>query len=83
MGGKEQNSPIYISRIIPGGVADRYEFSMLLPFVFCFGDILCSDCFKSSVLNEEFTSNIYRKPFAFHVLLLKWILNAIMLQMRS
>jgi hypothetical protein len=24
MGGKEQNSPIYISRIIPGGVADRY-----------------------------------------------------------
>jgi C-terminal processing protease CtpA/Prc len=23
MGGKEQNSPIYISRIIPGGVADR------------------------------------------------------------
>ena len=25
MGGKEQNSPIYISRIIPGGVADRYE----------------------------------------------------------
>ena len=26
MGGKEQNSPIYISRIIPGGVADRYEY---------------------------------------------------------
>ncbi len=24
MGGKEQSSPIYISRIIPGGVADRY-----------------------------------------------------------
>ena len=24
MGGREQNSPIYISRIIPGGVADRY-----------------------------------------------------------
>ncbi|XP_060814760.1 protein lin-7 homolog C isoform X3 [Bombus pascuorum] len=24
MGGKEQNSPIYISRIIPGGVADRH-----------------------------------------------------------
>lgn len=23
MGGKEQNSPIYISRIIPGGVAHR------------------------------------------------------------
>lgn len=23
MGGKEQNSPIYISRIIPGGVAER------------------------------------------------------------
>lgn len=23
MGGKEQSSPIYISRIIPGGVADR------------------------------------------------------------
>lgn len=23
MGGKEQNSPIYISRIIPGGIADR------------------------------------------------------------
>jgi hypothetical protein len=23
MGGKEQNSPIYISRIIPGGVADK------------------------------------------------------------
>jgi protein lin-7 len=23
MGGKEQHSPIYISRIIPGGVADR------------------------------------------------------------
>ncbi len=23
MGGREQNSPIYISRIIPGGVADR------------------------------------------------------------
>lgn len=23
MGGKEQNSPIYISRIIPGGVADQ------------------------------------------------------------
>lgn len=23
MGGKEQNSPIYISRVIPGGVADR------------------------------------------------------------
>uniref|UniRef100_UPI00358E5E3C protein lin-7 homolog B-like isoform X2 n=1 Tax=Myxine glutinosa TaxID=7769 RepID=UPI00358E5E3C len=23
MGGKEQNSPIYVSRIIPGGVADR------------------------------------------------------------
>ncbi len=25
MGGKEQNSPIYISRIIPGGVADRQQ----------------------------------------------------------
>jgi len=25
MGGKEQNSPIYISRIIPGGVADRHD----------------------------------------------------------
>ncbi|XP_067654959.1 protein lin-7 homolog C-like [Haliotis asinina] len=25
MGGKEQNSPIYISRIIPGGVADRHQ----------------------------------------------------------
>ncbi|CAH1787261.1 unnamed protein product [Owenia fusiformis] len=25
MGGKEQNSPIYISRIIPGGVADRAQ----------------------------------------------------------
>ena len=24
MGGKEQNSPIYISRIIPGGVADKH-----------------------------------------------------------
>lgn len=24
MGGKEQNSPIYISRIIPGGVSDRH-----------------------------------------------------------
>uniref|UniRef100_A0A8U8BH98 Uncharacterized protein n=1 Tax=Geospiza parvula TaxID=87175 RepID=A0A8U8BH98_GEOPR len=24
MGGKEQNSPIYISRVIPGGVADRH-----------------------------------------------------------
>ncbi|KPP71931.1 protein lin-7C-like, partial [Scleropages formosus] len=24
MGGKEQSSPIYISRIIPGGVADRH-----------------------------------------------------------
>ena len=24
MGGKEQNSPIYISRIIPQGVADRH-----------------------------------------------------------
>ncbi|KAK2154180.1 hypothetical protein LSH36_275g09021 [Paralvinella palmiformis] len=24
MGGKEQNSPIYISRIIPGGMADRH-----------------------------------------------------------
>uniref|UniRef100_A0A8C1PA41 Protein lin-7 homolog B n=2 Tax=Cyprinus carpio TaxID=7962 RepID=A0A8C1PA41_CYPCA len=24
MGGKEQNSPIYISRIIPGGIADRH-----------------------------------------------------------
>lgn len=24
MGGREQNSPIYISRIIPGGVADRW-----------------------------------------------------------
>ena len=24
MGGKEQNSPIYISRIIPNGVADRH-----------------------------------------------------------
>ena len=24
MGGKEQNSPIYISRITPGGVADRH-----------------------------------------------------------
>ncbi|XP_015523422.1 protein lin-7 homolog C-like [Neodiprion pinetum] len=24
MGGKEQNSPVYISRIIPGGVADRH-----------------------------------------------------------
>merc|ERR1719187_3212341 len=25
MGGREQNSPIYISRIIPGGVADRHR----------------------------------------------------------
>ena len=25
MGGREQNSPIYISRIIPGGVADRCD----------------------------------------------------------
>ncbi|XP_060564962.1 protein lin-7 homolog C [Ruditapes philippinarum] len=25
MGGKEQNSPIYISRIIPGGLADRHQ----------------------------------------------------------
>jgi hypothetical protein len=24
MGGKEQHSPIYISRIIPGGVADQH-----------------------------------------------------------
>ncbi|KAI5934567.1 Protein lin-7C [Manis javanica] len=24
MGGKEHNSPIYISRIIPGGIADRH-----------------------------------------------------------
>ena len=24
MGGKEQHSPIYISRIIPGGTADRH-----------------------------------------------------------
>lgn len=24
MGGKEQNSPIYISRVIPGGVADKH-----------------------------------------------------------
>jgi len=24
MGGKEQNSPIYISRIIPNGVADKH-----------------------------------------------------------
>jgi len=24
MGGREQNSPIYISRIIPSGVADRH-----------------------------------------------------------
>ena len=24
MGGREQNSPIYISRIIPGGVAHRH-----------------------------------------------------------
>lgn len=24
MGGKEQNSPIYISRIIPGGLAERH-----------------------------------------------------------
>jgi hypothetical protein len=40
MGGKEQSSPIYISRIIPGGVADRYtsfrhvlykRFAVLLP----------------------------------------------------
>ena len=28
MGGKEQNSPIYISRIIPGGVADRHALSI-------------------------------------------------------
>ena len=25
MGGKEQNSPIYISRIIPNGVADKHK----------------------------------------------------------
>lgn len=32
MGGKEQNSPIYISRIIPGGVADRYCSFYFLEF---------------------------------------------------
>ena len=30
MGGKEQNSPIYISRIIPGGMADRWVLSLSL-----------------------------------------------------
>ena len=30
MGGREQNSPIYISRIIPGGVADRFVVLFLL-----------------------------------------------------
>merc|ERR1712013_825532 len=29
MGGKEQNSPIYISRIIPGGVADKHGGQLL------------------------------------------------------
>ena len=31
MGGREQNSPIYISRIIPGGVADRCVDNFLKP----------------------------------------------------
>ena len=30
MGGREQNSPIYISRIIPGGVADRWWMAFFL-----------------------------------------------------
>ena len=30
MGGREQNSPIYISRIIPGGTADRWDLILLI-----------------------------------------------------
>lgn len=52
MGGKEQNSPIYISRIIPGGVADRHGGLKR-------GDQLLS---VNGVVSENFFS-IYFLPF--------------------
>lgn len=56
MGGKEQNSPIYISRIIPGGVADRHgnyvehilectrNYLRFLYLIFC--EFFCSSLIK-------------------------------------
>ncbi len=41
MGGKEQNSPIYISRIIPGGIADR--FTIKIDYKYNKIDIECED----------------------------------------
>ena len=50
MGGREQNSPIYISRIIPDGVADR-----LFLFVYC-----CCFSFSSTLWQ---TQNSFENPF--------------------
>ena len=45
MGGREQNSPIYISRIIPDGVADR-----LFLFVYCVVFLFHPHCGKLRTL---------------------------------
>lgn len=57
MGGKEQNSPIYISRIIPGGVADRHgglkrgdQLLSVNGVVRLIRDILSCDSFLSKIL---------------------------------
>lgn len=45
MGGKEQNSPIYISRIIPGGVADRHGTLKRGDQLLSVNGVVCKDRF--------------------------------------
>ena len=47
MGGKEQNSPIYISRIIPGGVADRQGGLKRGDQLLSVNGVVCSDSFDT------------------------------------
>lgn len=73
MGGKEQNSPIYISRIIPGGVAERHGglkrgdqllsvngVVWLTYFVFYFNDIFY--IFLVAISSGEHTPDISAIP---------------------
>jgi hypothetical protein len=56
MGGKEQNSPIYISRIIPGGVADRYLHSVH-NLCWCYGSV--TFCYGSRSTDQYRTGTVY------------------------
>lgn len=56
MGGKEQNSPIYISRIIPGGVADRHAGLKRGDQLLSVNGVVCTLCLTQDLHSSVLTT---------------------------